>query len=103
MQRDRRIRPGLTEAPAKHPALMVKAVEKLSGPGENGPAGGIKVLVERGIDCVEQLRGAVGRQACTGRSQNHPGPVQMKTDLLLAREQDDALHFGEVEGLAENP
>src|ERR1700751_485110 len=27
----------------------------------------------------------------------------MKTDLLLAREQDDALHLGEVEGLAENP
>ena len=82
---------------------MVKAVEKLSGPGENGPTGGIKVLVERDIDCVEQLRVALGRDACIGRGEKQPGPVQMKTDLLLAREQDDALHFGEVEGLAENP
>src|SRR5215472_3600443 len=82
---------------------MVKLVEKVFGPGEHGPGGGVEILVKRDIDGIEQPSVGFRRNSRVSRGQKQPSAIQMEADLTLPRKSGDPLHLGKIEDFALDP
>src|SRR4029077_9897804 len=81
---------------------MVKVVEQMPRPGEHSTAGGVKIFVQRYVDCIKQRCVSLRRDASVGASQEQPGAVQMERDLPLTGECGDPLHLRKIEDLADD-
>src|ERR1700737_1256051 len=98
----RGVRPSLPQAAAEHAALMVEVCKQIARAGEHRAAGGIEVFVQGHIDGVEEGGVSPRRYPRIGRSQEQPGAVEMEPDPALASKGSDALHFVEIEDLADD-
>src|SRR6266851_1563807 len=103
MQRDRRVRPGLVQAPAEDLAGMCHLLDDSTRTGQYRAGAGVEVLVQRDVNGVEQGRVFLRCDTRVRRRDEEAGAIQVHLDLVLPREGSDPLHLLVVERLSQLP